>query len=288
MLRGLLLREEPARHPQAGWGALRPIVLLTDFGLQDPFVGVMKGVILGINPRARLLDLCHGIAPRDVRAAAFWLTASAGYLPEGSIVVTVVDPGVGSGRKILWARSAAREYLFPDNGVTTWLEGREPFLEVREVAESRHFLPAVSSTFHGRDIFAPVAARLSLGLRRSSLGPRAEPSVRLAPGNGGGGLGGRVVALDRFGNAVTSLRTDAVGARAAVLFKGRSLGPVRSCFGEAPAGAAMAVAGSFGFVELAVNGGDFSRRFGARPGDRVVVERAGKPSRTIAGRPCDR
>ncbi|MDE2238229.1 MAG: SAM-dependent chlorinase/fluorinase, partial [Elusimicrobia bacterium] len=144
------------------------IALLTDFGLQDPYVGVMKGVIADLAPRAKVVDLCHGLPPQDVRGAALFLRQSAPYFPKATLFVVVVDPGVGSDRRVLYARTRRHSFLAPDNGALSWLP--DPVLEWRSVVRRSLFLAQVSSTFHGRDLFAPVAARLSRGLPPSRLG----------------------------------------------------------------------------------------------------------------------
>ncbi|MBI5623866.1 MAG: SAM-dependent chlorinase/fluorinase [Elusimicrobia bacterium] len=252
------------------------LVLLTDFGLQDPYVGVMKGVILGLSPRARIVDLAHGVPAQDVRSAAFSLMSAAPFFPQGSLFVTVVDPGVGTGRRILWARGRRWQFLFPDNGVTGWVERVEPFSEVREVSSKDLFLPVVSSTFHGRDIFAPVAAGLSRGLAPAKLGPRTRSWEALCfpePEIGRTKTAGEVLVVDRFGNAVTNIPFEAAGKGGVVGFRGRRIGEVRSSYACVPPGTVLAVRGSWGFVELSVRDGDFAGRYKASPGDRVEVSR---------------
>lgn len=244
----------------------RPVVLLTDFGLRDPFVGVMKGVLLSRAPQARLVDLCHDLPPQDVAAAALALRSSVRFFPDGSLFVVVVDPGVGSRRRVLWARSRRHRFLAPDNGVLSWLAGDDALLERRTVENGRLFLSPVSATFHGRDIFAPVAAALSRGLAPARLGPRVADAVSLPwPSDG------RIIAFDRFGNAVTSLASAAVPAGARVMHKGRDLGPLRSHYAEVPRGRPLAVAGSSGLVELSAREGDYAARTRARRGDPVHV-----------------
>lgn len=251
-----------------------PVVLLTDFGQRDPYVGIMKGVLLARAPGATLVDLCHELPPQDVSAAAYCLLSSVPYFPPGSLFVTVVDPGVGSQRRILWARGKRHQFLFPDNGCASWLEGLEPFLEARHVADSKWRLPDPSSTFHGRDIFAPVAAALWKGLSPARLGPRVKSWVRLPfpPVEPHGAVKrGWIIAVDRFGNAVTNIRAGDLRPGAEVRFKGRSLGPVRSHYGQVEPKAPVTLLGSAGFLELSVRGGDFAGAWGARAGDPVDV-----------------
>lgn len=251
------------------------IALLTDFGLSDPFVGVMKGVLLSRSPGVPFVDLTHGIAPQDVRQAALALRQSVPYFPEGTLFVCVVDPGVGSQRRILWARGARHQYLAPDNGLLSWLDG-ERLRELRAVTNGSLFLKPVSATFHGRDVFAPVAAALARGLNPARLGPRVSAIKRLplpAPRRGRGAVRGEILAFDRFGNAVTNLTPKDLPRGARLSHRGADLGPLRSHYAAVPAGSALALAGSSGFVELSVRDGDFSRRAGARTGDAVEVLR---------------
>lgn len=249
-----------------------PIVLLTDFGQADPFVGVMKGVVLSRLPDARIVDLTHGVPARDVRRAAFVLMDSAAYFPDGALFVCVVDPGVGSSRPILWARGARHCFLAPDNGLLSWVERREPLKELRRVADDRLFLKPVSSTFHGRDVFAPVAAALAGGLAPAKLGPRVRTMRRLpfpAPRRKGRGVRGEILLFDRFGNALTNLSTRDLPRGARLKHGSADLGPLRTHYAAAEPGAPVAVLGSSGFVELSLRDGDYARQRGARVGDLV-------------------
>ena len=250
--------------------ALRPIVLLTDFGLRDPYAGIMKGVILSRAPKAVLVDLCHEIGPQDVPAAALALRMSAPYFPDGSIFAAVVDPGVGSKRRVLWARSSSKQFVGPDNGIFSWVTGDEKIVEWRSITNKKYFLPPVGATFHGRDIFAPVAAELSKGLPPSRLGPLIGDPVRL-PWPEPTQARGVVLTFDHFGNAVTNLPSARIPAGARLTHKGRDLGTLRAHYAEVPEGRALAVAGSSGLVELSLRAGDFAATTRARPGDPVHV-----------------
>lgn len=233
-----------------------PIALLTDFGLSDHYVGTMKGVILGLAPEARVVDLCHDVPPQDVAAAAFRLRAAAPYFPTGTIFVCVVDPGVGSERRIVWARGkSGRQYLAPDNGLLSWLD--EGLDELRSVENAEWRLRPTSATFHGRDVFAPAAARLSRGEDPARLGPAIETIQAFEwPQDA-------VVAVDRFGNAITSVRE-----AGRVRFRGKAV-PVKRTYADAEPGTPLALVGSSGLLELSVAGGSFARDFGAKVGDRV-------------------
>lgn len=246
---------------------------MTDFGLEDPFVGVMKGVLLSRAPGARLVDLTHGVPPQDVRTGAFHLMASVPYFPDGTLFVAVVDPGVGSGRAVLWARTGRHRFLAPDNGLLSWVERREPLLEVRSVTNPAFFLEPLSATFHGRDIFAPAAGALLAGAPARRLGPPLASWVRLPfpePVRAGRTARGEVLALDRFGNAVTNL-TPREAAGAAALRVGRRRIPIARTYADAAPGRALAVLGSAGYYELAVRDGSFARSFRVGPGARVAA-----------------
>lgn len=248
------------------------IALLTDFGERDPYAGIMKGVILSRCPDVRIVDLCHGVPPQDVRAAGFLLAASEPYFPVGTLFVCVVDPGVGSGRAILWARGKGREFLVPDNGLLSFVEREERLREVRRVTDDRVFLREVSRTFHGRDIFAPVAAARAMGRDPEGLGPRVRGFKRLPlpiVRRRGGTLRGEVVYIDRFGNAVTSLRPADVPKGARLRAAGIDFGPPRKSYSAVPPGRPLAVPGSFGLVELSIREGDAARSCGLSVGEEV-------------------
>lgn len=257
------------------------VALLTDFGLQDEFVGVMHGVILGVHPRAQIVDLCHVVPPGDCRRAAYLLQWAFPYFPQGTVHVAVVDPGVGTGRRILCAQAHGQLFLAPDNGVLTLVLAAARRPRVYEVREPRYWRPTVSATFHGRDIFAPVAAHLARGLDPARLGPRATtwhhlefPAVRRRRGR----FEATVVDIDRFGNLTTNLdaaclsRGRARLASLVVRVKGRVIRATGRTYGDARAGALTAMMSSRGLLEIAVRGGSAARRLRARVGDRVVLE----------------
>ncbi len=247
-----------------------PIVLLTDFGFHDPFVGIMKGVMLSIAPKAQIVDLCHAVPPQDVRTGAFHLRVSVPYFPKGSLFVVVVDPGVGSARKILWARTAKHQFLGPDNGVLSWIG--EPVLEMREVSNAKLFLEKVSHTFHGRDIFAPVAGHLAKGKAPAFLGPKCKPAWEIEfpqVKKAGGAVSGEILNFDRFGNAVTNIPREEVGKDADIVFGASDLGKICTTYAGKDSGEVMAIIGSSGYVELAVRDGNFKDHFKASAGDKV-------------------
>ncbi len=256
------------------------ITLLTDFGTRDPFVGVMKGVIAGIAPGVPVVDITHEVPPQDLRRAGVCWLQAVPYFPEGTVHVAVVDPGVGSSRAIIAARGRGAVFLAPDNGLLGYVLRADEIVEAVRVEERRYFLPSVSSTFHGRDIFAPVAARLASGLEVDALGPPAE-EIRLeevprpvrtpAEGVGGATIAGEVLDIDRFGNVLTNIRLEAGDRVRNVRAGGVDLGATRGCYAEVPRGSALAIVGSSGFIEVAVREGRADRELGIDRGAPVTA-----------------
>lgn len=254
------------------------IAFLTDFGVHDWFVASMKGVALGINPDAAVLDITHDIDQGDIRSAAFVLDACRKSFPESTVFVVVVDPGVGSARRAVVVKAGGRLYVGPDNGVLSFVMDDAGDCEVREITNAALFHPPVSATFHGRDLFAPVGAHLSRGASPDTVGPPCENPVRLerpAVTVAAESVSGEVVYIDRFGNALTSIDQAALGRMSAspaiVETAGVSL-PLCDYYSQRPHGEPLALIDSVGCLEIAVNGGSAAERLGLRPGARVVVK----------------
>ena len=259
-------------------GRARLITLTTDFGSRDWFVGTVKGVIHAIEPRAAIIDLTHEVAPGDIRAAAFTLAASFRFFPAGTVHVAVVDPGVGGARHALAVQTQKYFFVGPDNGVLSWALRREGIRAVHALEDSTFFLKPVSRTFHGRDIFAPVAARLCQGIPIKKLGPSLSDYVRLdwpEPRALSHGLRGEVVYIDRFGNAITNIAVANLPRERAleVFLTGKKVCPLAQTYGSVPAGQPVAVRGSSGFLELAINGGNAARKLRIHVGASVLVVR---------------
>ncbi len=254
------------------------ITLTTDFGTGSPYVSAMKGVILGINPRARIMDLSHEIPPQDIRHAAFFVAAALPYFPEWAIHVVVVDPGVGTARPLLYVEVSGRRLVVPDNGCWTELAlcAKTKPMVIRLTEQSFWHEP-VSATFHGRDILAPVAAHLSLGLNPNRLGTRASDWAGLPinpPGRDGDCIVGEVVFVDHFGNLITNILVEHIQ------FMPRPLGFVVGeriveregrTYGEASPGAPIALIASTGRLEIAIVQGNAARSLQAHVGTRVTV-----------------
>ena len=254
----------------------RPIVaLLTDFGLDDPFVGIMKGVVLSRCPDATLIDLTHGVAPQAVAEGAFWLERSLEWLPPGSIVVAVVDPGVGTARRPLVLEALGRIFVGPDNGLLGAVAARDPGSAAYVIEPARLGLDLRSHTFHGRDVFAPVAAELAAGrLSPPDVGPRAEhfeakPLPRATAK--GAVVMGTVVTVDRFGNLITNIERGLVPAGPAVAEIGTARAAVRKTYGEVALGELVALVNAFDVLEVAVRDGSAARSLGVAKGAEVVL-----------------
>ncbi len=280
-------------EPLPGVGPL--IALLTDFGLSDGYVGSIKAVIWSLAPGARLLDITHDIRPQDVRGAAFVLMTVAPYLPRGAIVVAVVDPGVGTGRRAIVVEAGGRYYVAPDNGLLSYVLLFDPPQRIVALENRRYFLPRVSSTFHGRDIFSPVAAHIALGVPLAEFGPPLDSIITLpepALKAGAGYISGEIIHIDRFGNAISSigelereldgtfLLRPRFGGGQEIRFRpepcrievgGTSLGGIAQAYGSVPEGEPVVIVGSSGHLEIAVNGGSAADVLGLHPGLPVTL-----------------
>lgn len=188
---------------------MNTITVLTDFGLIDPYVGTMKGVMLSINAQARIVDITHEVEPQDVREAAFLIGDYYRFFPEGTVHVCVVDPTVGSARRPVIVAHQGHLFVGPDNGLFSLLYGNGA--SIREITDRRFMLKNVSATFHGRDVFAPAAAHLSRGIDVAEFGPLVDDPVilpDLVPTDNGGVMTGQIVRIDRFGNAISNITDD--------------------------------------------------------------------------------
>jgi S-adenosylmethionine hydrolase len=254
------------------------ITLTTDFGFADPFVGIMKGVILGIAPGAQIVDISHDIRSYDILEAAFIIESSYRYFPVGTIHVIVVDPGVGSARRPLAA--AAKEHFFvaPDNGVLSGVLNTDsitPSPSAYWITNKSLFLDAVSRTFQGRDIFAPVAAHLALGVPIESVGPRIVDFIKKAlpkPRPQGDKLVATALRIDKFGNIITNLKRSDLGRDFVIRVAGLAITRFCSTFSEAEPGEFFALEGSTGYIELALNRGSAADRLKVGLGAEIELE----------------
>jgi len=248
------------------------IALLSDFGTNDPFVGTMKGVLLSKAPGLAIIDITHQIPPQDIQTAAFYLMAAMPYMPKSTLFMTVVDPTVGTGRGIIWARTENYQFISPDNGLISWVEQKEKIKEARFINNSSLFMENISSTFHGRDIMAPVAAAIAKGLPEKKIGPLFSEYRRFPfplPVKAGNRVTGQVIAIDHFGNVITNIKRDYLSARAVFNLSDRMIKGLKLTYASVPEGEAMALIGSFGFLEFSVRNGNFARAFDVKIGSEV-------------------
>lgn len=265
----------------------RPIVTLTtDFGLNDHFVGTIKGVILNIVPDAEIVDICHTVQAFDILNGALALAHAYPYFPAGTVHLVVVDPGVGSARRPIVASSEEFNFVAPDNGVLSLMYAREERLSVRHIMSDHYFLQPLSNTFHGRDIFAPVAAYLAKGVNLEKFGPEITDFVRfnapkpktVDPNT----LRGVVLRVDRFGNLITNFTAQDLPAlfqEQPAPFKlsiaKKEISSLRTNYAEAAPGEVFAIIGSMGYLEIAANRGAAAQLLGAAKGAEVLITMEG-------------
>jgi S-adenosyl-L-methionine hydrolase (adenosine-forming) len=258
------------------------ITFLTDFGTCDYFVGAMKGVILSNAPNARLVDITHEIPAQDIEAAAFTLLATYSSFPAGTIHVAVVDPGVGSSRRPLLITAGDYFFVGPDNGIFSYVCERESDCRVFEVTKNEYFRHPVSATFHGRDVFAPVAAALANGVKPRELGKEMKKPVRLAPllpeKPKNGKLKARIIHIDRFGNCITSLTekqltAGMIAGGAHLVINDTEISSFRNFFSEQNRNGKelFCIWGSAGFLEIAATNRSAAKILKAKRGQPVIV-----------------
>ncbi|MFN3533032.1 MAG: S-adenosyl-l-methionine hydroxide adenosyltransferase family protein [Candidatus Brocadia sp.] len=286
------------------------ITLLTDFGNQDAYVGIMKGVIAGIAPFANIIDISHNIPPQDILSGAYLLATSYKYFPKGTIHVAVIDPGVGSQRDIICVDTRNYLFLVPNNGLLSLIVSEEKTKNIIRVTNSKYFLPSPSNTFHGRDIFAPVAAHLSLGIKLQQLGVRIDQLDQLdipqPDYNKKGQLEGQIIYIDRFGNLITNIKRERLeqyflnliiphtppkssfkkggiyhGEEKEWLFLYKTIKTtvgrkkimgLSKTYTDVKPGEPLVLFGSAGFLEVSVNQGNARKYFRVDRGNKIMVE----------------
>ena len=259
---------------------MRIVTLITDYGTRDHYAGALKGVMLGIAPQISIMDVTHDIEPHNVLHGAFVLRQVWSWYPPGTIHLAVVDPGVGSERRIIVGKYGGRYVVAPNNGLVTLVHRELSVQAVHVVEDPRFYLSRPSATFHGRDMMAPVAAHLARGVDVGEFGPVADSvemlSVEHVAESSGDSIRGRVLHVDRFGTLITNIRMEQLAALServeavSVLVNGTSIGPVRSTFCDVPAGDPLALIGGASLLEIAVNQGSAAERFG--PPGTVHIE----------------
>jgi S-adenosylmethionine hydrolase len=254
----------------------RLITFTTDFGLNDHYVGAMKGVVLGINPEARIIDICNAVQSFDILDGALTIAEAYSYFPSNTIHVVVVDPGVGSARRSLVVNTSRHIFLAPDNGVLSLVYEREERITVRHITAAHYFLQPVSQTFHGRDIFAAVAGHLSKGVEPEKFGDLITDFVRFAaprPKAAGPEKIGLVIRTDKFGNLVTNFRASDLPQPADGNFRlqvgKQQITRVLRSYTEGAPGEVFAIVGSMGFIEISANRGSAARLCESAKGTEV-------------------
>ena len=258
--------------------SLPVITLLTDFGTVDYFVGAVKGAILSVNPQAVITDITHEIPPQDIDAGAFTLMAAYQTFPPGTIHVAVVDPGVGSARRPIIVKTEKHFFVGPDNGLFTYIYDREPEPQTFHITAVKYFRHPTSSTFHGRDIFAPVAAELSMGTKPERFGPLIKDVVRVRSSlkpvvQKDGRIQGRIIHIDRFGNCITNITQELFdrGTDSTLSIKRKTIRSFNTSYNDGPTDEVFAIWGSAGFLEISVKNGSAARLLKADAGDGVVL-----------------
>ena len=252
------------------------ITLLTDFGERDGFIGTMKGVILSINPKATIVDISHEIPAQDIEAGAFVLNNSYRYFPRGTIHVAVVDPGVGSNRKILAVQSDDYFFIAPDNQVLKYIFHASETLTVIEVLNKEFFLNKISQTFHGRDIFAPVAAHLSTDVGIEQLGQKKiekyDRGIIHRPIITEATINGEIIYCDKFGNLISNIQAELIDRPISSIQMGSiKINRLSNSYAEVDVNLPLAIIGSSGYLEIAIRNGNAKRQLLLDQGAKVTV-----------------
>ena len=255
------------------------ITLTTDFGLNDHYAGALKGAVLSVNPDARVIDITHLIQPGNIIEAAFIMVEACLFFPKGTVHIGVVDPGVGTKRRLVIIETEQYLFVGPDNGLLSLAAKKDGIKRVVEITAPRLFLNPTSATFHGRDIFGPVAARLSIGLDPIEAGREiAGDIVSLKiprPKRNGMALRGEVIHIDSFGNLIVNIKSADIerlsAKQVSISVKGAALKGIKKTYGLAKQGSLLALIGSSGCLEIAVNQGNASKTLFAKVGDEVML-----------------
>jgi len=257
------------------------ITLTTDFGLSDPFVGIMKGVMLGINPSVKFIDISHLIEPQNIIQAYYTLKFSYKYFPSGTIHIAVVDPGVGSKRRPILIRSKDYFFIGPDNGIFSFIFENDPSVNVIELTEKKFFLPSLNQTFHGRDIFASVAGWLSSDVKPYEFGiPINNPVILKIPEPDieKGKISGEVIHIDRFGNLITNISETQFlsfvserDGKAKIRIKNFIIPSLCKSYSDATGPKPSSIFNSWGLLEIFIKNDDASKKLKIKRGNRVII-----------------
>lgn len=258
------------------------IAMITDFGLHDPFAGIMKGVIRSLGSTAEIIDITHGINAGDIKSAAIALSMSYRYYPDGTIFLVVIDPGVGTARRPIAVTAGGKTIVCPDNGIISFVINEYPEWSAVHLDRHEFFLPKISSTFHGRDVFAPIAAHISMGTSASDLGSKIDDVTTIQIPQASAGerhIQGEVLYIDGFGNLITNINEASViewaHDRKFSDFKIHTgsveIIGISDSFSDVRMGKPLTVFGSFGMLEVAVNGGSAAALTGSSIGAKVLL-----------------
>ncbi|MCX7918605.1 MAG: SAM-dependent chlorinase/fluorinase [bacterium] len=256
------------------------ITLTTDFGTTDTYVSVMKGVILSINPQVTIVDITHAISPQNIQEAAFIFHTAYRYFPKGTIHIFVVDPGVGSERKALLVQTESYYFLAPDNGVLSYVFQHEKIKYVIHLETRKYFRHPISSTFHGRDIFAPVAAHLSLGIPPTKFGPEAETLIKFSipePGMIDNRIYAHILHIDHFGNIISDISKEfwnkTIAKKKFVILIGKKkIMQIKQTYAEGKSGELIAYFGSSGYLEIALVNGNAKSQLNLRKETPILID----------------
>ena len=255
------------------------VALLTDFGLDDNYVGIMKGVLLRINPGVQIVDICHSIKPHSVVQGALTLKSSYCYFPKKTIFLCVVDPGVGSKREAIVVKAKGYVFVAPDNGLLSLVVGGKCQREIYRITNPRYFIKPVSNTFHGRDIFAPIAAHIASGVPLHKFGKKKEDLKKIALPKPRFNLKkrcitGEVIDIDHFGNCITNIKEEDLAefkGRLRLSFNGKAVSSIVSSYAQAKEGKPLAIIGSKGYLEVSINKGSAAKGLNAAIGSRIKI-----------------
>lgn len=253
------------------------IALLTDFGLRDAYIGVMKAVILKISPKINIVDICHSIGPQNVQEGAFLLKTSYKYFKKGAIFIAVVDPGVGSKRNALIVETKNYAFLGPDNGILSIAAREDGIRKIIKIENKKYTLRNVSNTFHGRDIFAPIGACLSKGEKLEHFGKELKKMRRLNIPRPeyveNGALNGEIIYKDAFGNLITNISRNDLNKANLLLKIGQFCEKIKlvKSYNEVKSGSAILIEGSAGYIEISINKGNAARHFKAKLGQKITL-----------------
>lgn len=251
------------------------VALLTDFGVKDYFVGAMKGAILSINPQAQIIEITHEIAAQNVKSASFTLRACYRNFPQNTIFIAVVDPGVGSDRRAILVETDDYFFSAPDNGLLSFIFNEAMEFRVFELINKQFFAEKISTTFHGRDVFAPVAAHLSNGVRPDEFGHRTTDYIRFDKPEPyfepNGTIIGEIIHIDRFGNLITNLTSENLPNEFVVRVNNTKIDKIRKYFAEAEKGELFVIFGSADFLEIVAFQDSAADLLGANVGAKISL-----------------